>query len=628
MTKYMISPQQLVTVTHSGTDYVVDNASGRITRVENGFDSATLTLPNTRSFGNEVFLDKATAGDAITIQVKSYEEVAWTTLLSGIIRTIEPVKGQGDWVKLKCEGAGYGFGQTVLAQEYGSTSSHPSLDTIKEMLTGDDGALPVTVGIIPNYVNKILGSADDSGFAYTNTIEDIAGSMGYYISPYKPCYKAINDICDLLTAFKAGAAGPHWLVTTGNKFLLTTIGTHSAPVIAEGWDTYYGGSAANATLVEGVDFESSDLQTLTKEAQYIIYYGNWRRPSNGDGWTEDTSSLWGKYATNTLSDDGAVKVVNNHSVRCTNDDAIDTICDMYYPSAKNAAWDFSHWADYNIPSINFYFLRSDVAANVTVRLQSWTGGALDGSYYTVITSDLVDPNVWYHFSFPLGPYSNIKTYERGAFQWQVDAAPNWAAIDCIMFDWNEGQNKYCCVDGLHFGDAQICRVARDKLPGEGGTLGQAANKLRVKLITDNVGKDDSCLATDDSGLMAQMAYTELLRARTTPLVGTIPLSSMMKDLWPGQLLHIHNHERSDGTFAVDMNMRTTSLDHVIAAKPEGYKTIPNVTSDVINSSARTRYDDWNTVLASVRPDMQDRQAASIKGGQIDIRIGRLERGYA
>jgi hypothetical protein len=82
MTTYMISPMQLVTVTHTGTAYNLDANTVKVTRIENGFDSGTVTLPNTRSFGNEVFSDQATADDAITIKVKSYEDAAWTTILS------------------------------------------------------------------------------------------------------------------------------------------------------------------------------------------------------------------------------------------------------------------------------------------------------------------------------------------------------------------------------------------------------------------------------------------------------------------------------------------------------------------------------------------------------------------
>jgi len=621
MTTYMISPMQLITVTHGGTDYILDNANGKITRLENGFDSATLTLPNTRSFGNEVFSDKATADDAITIKVKSYEDAAWTTILSGIIRTCEPMKGQGDFLKLKCEGAGYGFGQTVVAQEYGSTSSNPLYYQVQANAPAL-GIFDSALGIIPKWVNKIMGSTVASGFSYSSSVDVINNNIGYYVSPYKPAYKAINDICDIVTALKTGTAGPHWIVLADGTFLLTTIGNHSAAAIAAGWPTYYGGTATTATLVEGVDFASSNFQKLTKEANYVAYYGAWRRPSNGDGWTEGSASLWDVEDvgdTDTVTDDAVKYIVGLQSVRFTIKQQINNN-GLIYPSGMTAAWDFSNFSDFNTPNLNFYALRSGLGSAWVV-LHTTAPNNFDHE----MLAEMPATDTWYHFSLPIGPY--YKTVEGGS-KWNPNGAPNWNSINWIRFFMSGINDSYLCIDGLHFGDAAVCRVARDKLPGgEGGTLGSATNKLRVKVITDNIGKDDSLKDTDDTGLMAQMAYAELLRARTTPLVGTITVP-MMKDLLPGQLLHIHAHERKDSTFAVDSDMRVTSFDHAISGKPDGYKTVINLTTDVINSMARTRYDDWNTVLGLVRPDMQDRQATSIKAGQMDIRIARLEKGYA
>ena len=607
MVTYLTSPKFLITITHSTVDYYPDVIQGRVQRIENGFDSATLFIDNTdcRQYGSRL-----TAGDAITIQVKDASDIAYTTLLTGVISIASPIMTDSHVVKVECLGAGYGLGDTVCAQEYGSTSRNPSLDTISEIVTDASN------GILPKWVNKILGSATDSGFSYTSTVEAIAGTIPYYMSPYKPCHKAINDVCDILTALKDGAAGPHWIVTPASAFLLTTIGSHSAAVIAAGWDTYYGGSAAAATLEEGVDFTSYTIEKLKPEANCIVYYGTWRRPSNGDGWTENTSSLWDTLATNTLTNDNAKYKVNSYSVRCTNDDAIETLCGMWYPDGKAAGWDFTSFSDFNTPSINFYFLRSAACTNVTLKLQSMTGAVVDGSYDVIITSDLVDADTWYHFSFPVGPYSNIQTYYRG-FKWEPGGTPTWAGIDDVLFSWNTGDPNYCCVDGLHFGDADICRVAKN-------STSITANKLKVKTITDKIGKDDSLVASDDSGTMARMAYAELLKAQTTPTVGEFT-TSMVKDVLPGQLLHVHAQKTGAATFTVNMDKRIQKLAH--AWTKDGATTTFNVTSDVTNSATRTRYGDWNTVFAAVRPDMQDRQATSIKGGDMDIRITKLEWDY-
>jgi hypothetical protein len=288
----------------------------------------------------------------------------------------------------------------------------------------------------------------------------------------------------------------------------------------------------------------------------------------------------------------------------------------WYPSAKTAGWDFSGFTDFNTPNINFYFRRSDTATQIQVYLQSWTGGALDGSYYTDFTSDIAAATTWYHESYPVGPFYNVQDQFKG-FTWTEDAAPNWAHIDAVLFHAHMGQNKYFNVDGLHFGDAAVCRTAWN-------STSVTANKVRMKTITDNIGKDDSLKVTDDSGLMAQMAYAELLKLQTTPTVGEFT-TLMIKDVLPGSLLHVHADKKFNLAFNVDMDMRITKL--VDIWDPKEVTTTSTVTSDVTNSTTRTRYGDWNKMAEMIRPDMQDRQASSIKGGDIDIRLARLIKDY-
>lgn len=606
MVTYLYAPKFRTAVTHGGT-YYHDVIEGRIQREENGFDSATLFIDNTDCLQ---YSTKITAGDAIEVQVKDAADAVYISIFNGIVSIANPILGNSHIVKVKCLGAGYGFGDTVCAQEYGSTSRNPTLDTISEILTDANN------GILPKWVNKILGSATDSGFSYTNTIEDIAGTIPYYVSPYKPCNKAVDDVCDILTALKAGAAGPHWIVDTNSRFLLSTVGAHSAAVIAAGWDTYYGGSAATATLVQDRDFTNYTFEKLKTEGNYILYYGTWRRPSNGDGWTENNCNAWGCGGDNTLSNDAAKYKVNAYSIRNTNDAEFATQLDFWYPLAKTAAWNFTSFTDFNTPAINFYALRNDAATNIKVLLQSWTGGALDGSYYTVLTTDMAAVDTWYHFSFPVGPYSNVQSYYKG-FVWTEDGSPSWSHIDCARFSCNMLTDDYLCVDGLHFGDAAVCRVAKN-------STSITANKLKVKVITDRIGKDDSLVASDATGTMAQMAYAELLKRQTTPTVGEFT-TSMIKDVLPGQLFHVHAEKVPAGTFNIDMNMRISKLVHFWTI--DSANTSFTLTSDVTNSEARTRYGDWNTVFAAARPDMQDRQASSIKAGDMDIRVTKLEKDY-
>ena len=578
--------------------------SASIPRVENGIDLATVIVAEDVKSGNYPL--PYSPGQSIKIEVAERGE-AFTTISEGIIRFIhKSLSKDSELYSFKCLGAGYGLPLTVCGQEYGSQSINKYLDTLTEILTDANN------GIIPKWVNKIMGSATNSGYSLTTTyVATISDWLPYALFPYKPCSKALDDLCDLVTAIKAGSAGPHWIVTPSNDLRVKLIdGTQT------GWTKYYGNSQENATVAEGEDIITYDFEELEPEANYVIYYGAWQRPCNGDSWTENSSSLWGHPIGCTLSNDAVKYKVNTYGLRCTVN-ATYNWGSMFYPSNRNAAWDLSNWKDFNTPTINFYLLRSGAISNMIVYLHTMTGETVIGSFWKDVTSSLTNADTWYHFSLPIGPYYNSQEQWK-EFQWNVDASPNWAEIDDIYFSFNAAAGVYVVVDGLHFGGASVCRVAKN-------STNIAANKLKIKVITDDVGKDDSLLASDDSGTLAQMAYAELLRCQTSPLVGTI-VTPMIHDLLPGQLLHIHTKKKLDNSFSIDKDMRVTKVTQNIN-KEAGFISQIEVTDDLTNSHPRQAFDNLNKVLGSIRPDYQDRQSASIKAGAIDIRIVRLEKDY-
>jgi hypothetical protein len=147
------------------------------------------------------------------------------------------------------------------------------------------------------------------------------------------------------------------------------------------------------------------------------------------------------------------------------------------------------------------------------------------------------------------------------------------------------------------------------------------------VITDNVGKDDTFI--DDTGMIAQLAYGELLRAQKTSLVGTFT-TPMIKDLLPGEFLHLHARKRLNGTFAIDSSstsgpFRVPLLTQNIVKG--GFTTTIHVTNDVTNSRSRNAFTDMNTVMANMRPEFQNRQATNIKAGTVDVNVPILETDY-
>ncbi|MFA5365901.1 MAG: hypothetical protein WC325_12030 [Candidatus Bathyarchaeia archaeon] len=600
MVKYMHQPKNKLTLGSTAlTNYA---PSVTITRIENGFDTATISLPDKK---NSLYPSTVTNGTTFQFDVKDDKETDYTTICKGIVRF--PILETKD-IQLKCDGSGYGLGDTVCVEEYGSQSGNPTLDTITEIITD------ATNGILAKYVTGTFGGTS-SGFSYSSIIANIANVIPYIYFPYKPCNKTIDDLCDLVTALQAGSAGPHWIVTTDDTLHLKLVGNSQT-----GWSKYYGGTdntAEQATLVQGKDFTDFRFEPIGSEANLIVYSGSWRRPSNGDFWTENQSSLWDTYTGyTTLSDDNTNYIVGLYSLKAAFSDFTGTM-NFHYPADRDASWDFNKWADFNIPTLNFYIRRSNACTRLDVALNTVSGSSITGSYYKEITSDVSAANKWFHFSLPIGPYATL--YNDENFSWSESGTPNWADIDEINFRVDDLDNAYVCVDGLHFGGAPIIRIAKN-------STNITANKLKVKVITDNIGKDDSLKATDDSGLMAQMAYAELLRLQKSALTGSIT-TPMLKDALPGQYFHIHAKPKYDGTFTIDKDMRATKIIHNIQPAPVGYTTTIELTDDLTNSHPRPSYEDRNKIAGANRPEYQDRQAASIKAGEIDIRITALTKDY-
>jgi len=609
--RFLRSPD--IKITLGTTVYTNEKAiSLKVKRVECGFDTATIELSDDKS---SLYPSVVTTGTAIQVDVKDKSESAYPTnpLFKGVVRFPNmPFSGLGETVALKCDGSGYGFGDTVCGQEYGSVSRYKTaVDTIPEILT------EASHGIITKWVNKQMESATDSGFAYTTDIVGLTDTISYICFPYKPCNKAIDDLCDLSTAIRTAATnkGPHWIVTTDDVFRMKEINTDDAD-----WHKYYNSTAAgtDASLYQGIDFIEYDFEKIGPEANYIIYYGAWRRPSNGDAWTENNAADWavpaGAGCTIGNDTDVADVRVNGASILITGNHAVNPITAVY-PSTTNWNYDFSSFREYNVPNFNFWAKKNATLTGAGVRLSDAAGNCFDYD----IDADLANANQWYHISLPIGDY--YKT--AGGSIWDDSGGGTWDDIDYVAFIANAVVGATLHIDGMHFGDAAVCRVAYN-------STNIAANKLKIKVITDDVGKDDTLLSgtlgVTDIGLMARMAYAELLRTQTTSLVGWVK-TLMIKDLLPGQLFKIYAKKTVGGTYNINgTEMRVTKVEHVIS-NTEIASAI-TLTDDVTNSHPRPAYEDWNKIVASAaRPEFQDRQSSSMKAGGIDIRVPRLKEDY-
>lgn len=602
----MINPQFKVTI---GTNVFENRGmlSASIQLLENAYDTANLI------FSNEpvaLYPGAFSRGDAVTVEVKDACYSAYTKIFGGTLLFPDYTIGKPKNLLLSCVGKGYALNMMNVAEEYGTQSRNPSVNAIAGVITD------ATVGVIPKYVEHYMATANDSGYTIdTANVEAITGAIPYIVSPYKPADKFLNDLCDLVTALKAGSAGPHWRVDSDGNLRMKLIGANQT-----GWTKYINGATntdGSSTLTEGIDFINGDFQPMGKQANVVVIYGTWRRPSSGDSWTNPVGDAalradWDCDATTTELDADATNIIIGDKSVQSHGLVGAGYLTSWYPHDKNAAWDFSSFTDFNTPSLNFYYLRGAGAGSyaMTVRLCE------DDTKYFEYSFSVSDVGKWMHYSLPIGPYYN-KSGSSSETWTATSPAANWNNINFIVWHLDPAAaSDYFCIDGLHFGDAAVCRVARDKWPGaEGGTLGQTGNEVRMKVFTDHIGKDDSLQDGDDSGAIAKNCYAEWLRLSKETNVGRFT-TGMLPQALPGQYVTI---EAAD--------WRIVKLTQNIYAQEKIYSSAFEVTDDVTNSNSRARYDDQNKIREATRPEWQDRQATSQKAGELDIRIARLEKYY-
>jgi len=602
-----------------GEDFTQYHSSMAVRRRENGFDTATINIvpPKTTLFyGNTINKD-----DPITISFKDRSETAYTDLLSGVIRRIEPTMSkEGHVLKIECDGSGYGLGVTQCGEEYGSESTKPTLDTIKEIIEDN------TNGIIDLWVNKVLGSAVDSGYSYTTQVETVAGAIKYVYFPYKTNTKTINDLCDIVQGIKGANAGVHWIVDTSNRFLLATVGNHGAPA-STFWPTWWKTDRAGSTLTEGEDFLAFNGQTLSKEANYVLYHGKIIKPLGLDKWTNNNSEEWHNVDARVVISDDASAKVGTHAIKLTSDNTDEAIevAWAYYPSTDDLGLDVTALGGkYGVPVFHCWMKIDDAKY------------AQNGSLYVVFTDSANQyfgygsgtcaemfpaAGTWTEFTLPIGPYwmQGLK----GVPQWfeapfESLGGPDWSDIQNVGVWFSFTADDWDVWIDNFYVSGSVIRGARQ------AAAYTAADPLKMKVITDNVAKDDSLNASDDSGLIARLAYAEYLRLSSTPIVGTF-ICPIMPTLKAGQLIHIHAWKKSDGTYAIDDDFRVMRLTH--AFTNNGVTTTMQVTDDILNSNPRPIPDQYNTILNATKPEFQTRQATSIKARDIDITQPILEKTY-
>jgi len=620
MVTWQRAPQAQVTVTHSAVDYIIDALSITNSRRENGFDIGSVIIEDTDA---KHYVDHVAADDVITIKQKDASDASWITILKGRIRRVEPIlSSQGNLLKLACDGAGYGLGDLLCGEEYGTESANSTLDTIREMVKDASN------GIVPKWVNNLLGTATATGHSYTTFVEDIAGSMRYLYFTYKPAYKAINDVCDVVQAIKGASAGPHWIVDTSDRFLLTTVGAHSAAGDnpAQHWPTWWRTDQAGSTLEEGKDFLNFRFQDLAKEANYVLYHGKVIKPLDLDKYTQNNAADYENNGKVTEADDASGKV--GAAIKFTSANYAgpgSNLGQSRYPDTDDLDLNITNMGGkYDVPvfhawakiDANFYGMNGVFYFTFIDSTDEYFGiGHLSNNLMFTAA------NQWTEFTIPIGPYwmyatSGIPSWFEAPFIGVM--TPDWSDIQQIGVQFTFNADDWdCWLDNFYI-SGSVIRGARQS------AAYSSSDPCKMRLITDSVAKDDTINASGDSGTIARLTYAELLRGMSTPRVGTftIPIAN---DLLPGQKVYLKYKKKSDGTFRKTEAYRVTQLVHNITEF--GFTTTVEVTSDLTNANPRPMPTAVNIALQAVRPEFQDRQASSIKARDVDVTQAILEKSY-
>lgn len=611
-------PQPRITVTHSATDYILDTSKFDVVLRENAGSNVVLTIDDK---DRNIYLSKAGLSDNLKIEFRFYDETTtYTQLFGGWIDSLSPelTRDQGQHLKVTALGYDVALKNMRIWQQYGTQSTNSSIYTVKQILTDTN------YGIIPKYVEKVLASETNSQYAINTTkIADVTSNIRYLYYPGKEATKALEDMLDLVAAANAPNAGVHWIVVASGTtayLCLATIGAHENPP-ADIWPTWWNTDRTNSTIDVDEDMVISPFQKLRSEANYILYTGNFRRPVDGNKWTEGNASEWGvlsETGDGIVEDETSVYKIPSKSIRIREPTNAKWVVG-YYPSTAAMSINIEKIESRtSVPHIGFYIRRN---ANVYVggagpqmpSIFLGTGPFADLKYFFVNLYNLgylSDANKWYHVSLPIGNYHKVE--EAVDWEWSQNGTPSWSDIDWIGFACSaSAADCRMYVDGLRI-EGVLVRGAYDSAK-------YATQRCKIMFIRDDVPKDDSLVATDDSGEIAQFAKAELCRAIGEPVTGQI-IIPMRPTIKPGQLCHIHFGN------CVDSDMRILEAAHSYSLAAALTSLV--LTDDVTNSKARQPSTLYNRLIEMQAPSFQDRARATLISGNLDVTHQILEKSYS
>ena len=326
--------------------------------------------------------------------------------------------------------------------------------TVRELLVGENG----TIGIIPKYVNKILGTTVSSGYDEINTdyvvkddVDDEDLLIPFIKFPYEDALTSIQDIIKYGSALKflQNSAGYHWKVDTDGNLLVapttnhTVAGIDGAHLVSSKWVL----SPYATPIKVKQEMITQDFKESIPLANYVLVAGKYHYPLNDnicrglgiDLWQTDGGvGMWGTRDVVLIPSD----IASNSpclEFQCVYDTLPAVVKNIYaYPLPIGL--DLTQLMGMNtVPTMSFWIKIGGGVTSLALRLYPEDpdnlGHPLFSGFYSILIEGVELINTWVFVEIPLPNTAFQKEYGN----WNV-ATDSIFGLTAPSIDWQYMNN--------------------------------------------------------------------------------------------------------------------------------------------------------------------------------------------
>ncbi|MGB9856105.1 MAG: hypothetical protein ACPLKS_06145 [Caldisericum exile] len=539
-------------------------------------------------------------------------------------------------------------------------------DKLREILTDPN------VGVIPKYIEKILGTNESSGYASadlfnTDYIVDFPKAENYpranpqqvgysYLNfPYVDGVYVLNELVKLGSSIdyfyrsnKLDYRGLHWIVKCDNpyKLLIAPVGDHhvngknESCFIEDVWST----ECPIGELVVSEDMIVNEFKHEVPLANYVLVGGKYKYPLNDD-WTEDLTGWYEQHAPTTgiivptadLGLDNTHSCKGNFSLKYKFNLPLFTRMWGMLTRRINAEFtklitressvyvNMKIYGEMKGEFIKLRFYCNDDMPRLAIRVTPDEHDEYEvfGNYFeTDLKAYLTKKDNWNMIEIPI----TLEDLSGSSKTWTKHSdygypEPDWKNVKWIVIFIKTGQcfNPLGITDVWNIDDICIVgNVIRGVYISNCGHESIDDCKVgcikhygcRMYTVKDSLACTDTLDPNDMSRPLSQVALYELLRNRVPRMTGTVQIP-LETNVLPGQIIHVKACKVGDAEeYKIDKDFRITKVTHRFDT--EGAVTILELTDDLKNSLPVNTTDPYTTVIRAVNPDTQTKTFTSLK----------------